>query len=60
MTDWTRLQLAALWRHERIDERLTDESSISGTHDLAAERERLHRFAEFCALSRRFRGGGRR
>jgi hypothetical protein len=54
MTDYQACLEAADWRLEQIKSRLESTSAISTTHALAAERNRLRRFARFCMLARTF------
>jgi len=54
VTDYQACLEAADWRLEQIKSRLESTSAISTTHDLAAERNRLRRFARFCMLARTF------
>ena len=54
MTDYQACLQAADWRLEHLEARLESTSAISTTHSLAAERNRLRRFARYCMLAREF------
>jgi len=54
MTDYQACLEAADWRLEQIKSRLESTSAISTTHALAAERNRLRRFADYCLLAQQF------